>query len=83
MVDTYSYTQQPEGYTEGTLNIGGYLGAKFDGTMDEFAIFGSQLTAQNVTDIYNAAQVPEPATVCILGLGALALCRRRRPQSRA
>jgi len=79
LLDTYSYTTQPEGYTEGTLNIGGYTSTNFDGTIDEFAIFGSTLTSQNVSDIYDAALVPEPATVCFLGLGALVLCRRRRP----
>ncbi|MFC1739772.1 LamG-like jellyroll fold domain-containing protein [Planctomycetota bacterium] len=78
LVDTYSYTQQPEGYTEGTLHIGGYTGANFDGTIDEFAIFGSTLTSQNVTDIYNAAQVPEPTTVCLLALGGMVLLGYRR-----
>ena len=77
LLDTYSYTQEAEGYTEGEMSIGGYAGAKFEGTIDEFAIFNSQLTGQDVTDIYNAAQVPEPATIMILGLGAIALIKKR------
>ncbi|MCJ7692987.1 MAG: PEP-CTERM sorting domain-containing protein [Sedimentisphaerales bacterium] len=78
LLGTYSYTEEAEGYTEGDLSIGGYGGNKFAGTIDEFAIFGSQLTGQNVIDIYNAAQVPEPATIMILGLGAAVLVRRRK-----
>ena len=78
LLDTYSYTTQTDGETEGTLYIGGYTGASFEGTVDEFAIFNSQLTGQNVTDIYNAAQVPEPATIMILSLGAAVFTRRRK-----
>jgi hypothetical protein len=77
LLDTYSYTTGPEGYTQGALSVGGYGGKMFEGTIDEFAIFNSQLTGQNVTDIYNAAQVPEPATIMILGLGAIALIKKR------
>jgi hypothetical protein len=78
LLDTYSYTTQTDGETEGTLHIGGYTGTNFDGTVDEFAIFNSQLTGQNVTDIYNAAQVPEPATIMIISLGAAVFIRRRK-----
>jgi hypothetical protein len=78
LLDTYSYTTQPEGSAEGEMSIGGYTGIKFEGTLDEFAIFNSQLTGQNVTDIYNAAQVPEPTTLCLLGLGGMMLLARKR-----
>jgi len=75
---TYSYSEEAEGYTEADLSIGGYAGNKFNGTIDEFALFSSQLTGQNVIDIYNAAQTPEPATIMLLGLGAVVLVRRRK-----
>ena len=78
LLDTYSYSQEAEGYTEGTLSIGGYTGAKFEGAIDEFAIFNSQLTGQDVTDIYNAAQVPEPATIALLSFGLLCLRKKRQ-----
>ena len=78
LIDTFSYTQEAEGYTEAEMSIGGYTSTKFEGAIDEFAIFGSQLTGQDVTDIYNAAQVPDPTTLCLLGLGAVMLLGRRR-----
>jgi len=78
LLDTYSYTTQAEGYTEGTLRMGGYGGPRFDGTIDEFTIFGSILTGQNVSDIYDAALVPEPATGLLLVLGAMPLVFRGR-----
>ena len=77
LLDTYSYTTQPEGYNAGEMSIGGYTGAKFEGSIDEFAIFNSQLTSQDVADIYNAAQVPEPATIALLGLGTFLLRKKR------
>jgi hypothetical protein len=77
LLDTYSYTTQPEGYTAGEMSIGGYTGIKFEGAIDEFAIFGKQLTGQDVIDIYTAAQVPEPATVVLLGMGMFLLRKKR------
>jgi hypothetical protein len=53
-----------------------------DGTIDEVAIYGSALTAAQVQAHADAgfieAVVPEPASMGLLGLGALALVRRRR-----
>ena len=78
LLDTFSFNNQPEGYGNGTLYLGQYGTDLFDGSIDEIAVFDYELTGQNVTDIYNAAQVPEPATIMILGLGAAVLMRRRK-----
>jgi hypothetical protein len=77
LLNTYSYTQQAEGYTEGTLAIASYTGTSLDGMMDEFAMFGSVLGSDDVLDIYNAG-VPEPATVLLLGLGSLIMLFKRQ-----
>ncbi|UCC22019.1 MAG: PEP-CTERM sorting domain-containing protein [Planctomycetota bacterium] len=76
--DTYNYTSQAEGYNSGTLYLGQYDTDKFHGTVDELAVFDYELSSQNVSDLYDAANpVPEPATICLLGLGALVLIKRR------
>ena len=63
-------------------NVRGVVGSYLDGTLDEFALYDTVLTAQQVTDHYNALTViPEPSTYALLA-GSLALCaimiRRRK-----
>jgi hypothetical protein len=58
----------PENYTSNDLN----------GRIDELAVFGSALSAQDIAGLYAAAQVPEPTTLALLGLGSLAFLRNRR-----
>jgi len=56
-----------------SFTIGRTLWAEMDGSMKDFRIYDRALTAEDV-----AALVPEPATLALLGLGAIALVKRKR-----
>ena len=57
------------------MTIGAQYGAdNFAGGMDEFGYWEAELTQRDI-DILS---IPEPATMMLLGLGGLALIRRRR-----
>ena len=63
-----------------TSNTNFYIGKEdvyshtFDGTIDDVRVFDGVLTQAEIT----ALAVPEPATIAVLSLGALVLCRKRR-----
>jgi len=60
-------------------NVGTTIGS-FTGNVDDLQIYGTALSSGDVSYLYfNPGQaVPEPMTLAVLGLGALALRRRRK-----
>ncbi|MDB6174085.1 MAG: hypothetical protein JWL59_3396 [Chthoniobacteraceae bacterium] len=78
----------PTDATWGTTGSNAHLGMRADeggsdhnhnGSIDDTAIWLNRaLTVEEAQGLYAAAQIPEPAAVSLLALGALVMVRRRR-----
>ena len=59
----------------------GYLagdGRRWSGYLDDVRVYDEFLTGAQVYDCYVEGLIPEPATIALLGLGGLALLRKKR-----
>jgi hypothetical protein len=67
-------------YIGGNPNDGmsSFAPCEFAGIIDEVRILSRALSANEVLYDYEHSLVPEPATICLLGLGVLSLLRRRK-----
>ncbi|GEM_PF-2895611 len=80
---TESGSLNTDAWTAGTgINIGRRNASTkkyFTGAMDDFAMFDTALTAEQVAAIYNSTTaIPEPTTMAMLALGLAAVCRRTK-----
>ena len=68
-----------------TTDLGVFLGRRvfsskvyYDGYIDDFAIFNTTLSSQDITDIYTSAlPIPEPATIALLGFACFIFNRKK------
>jgi hypothetical protein len=78
----FSLNVQPENFRIGETNM---LNEDFLGLMDDLSIFNHALTFAELQRImagdFSTFVTPEPTTLTLLGLGGLALLRRRRRQA--
>jgi len=51
---------------------------KFEGLVDEYTIWDGPMVQDQITSMYLTNTIPEPATLALLGFGALSLIRRKK-----
>ena len=73
----------PDKTTPGLFRIGTYFNSnsyEFNGAIDDVQLYDQALSADDVSFLMSnpGSAIPEPSAVALLGLGALALNRRRR-----
>ncbi len=67
----------------GAFNVGGTATARgLNGSLDDVAIYTGNLTAAEIDGLFSGqlapTDIPEPGSLALLGLGGLAMLRRRR-----
>ncbi len=76
---------KPKNMLTQTVGTGTYylgtddLNFGYNGQLAQEAVFGTALNAGQISDLYQAALVPEPASVALASFAALGLLVRRRP----
>ena len=65
----------------GTAPVGLVRNFALNSTLDEFAVYSKALSAQQIALHAVAAGIPEPSTVCLLGIALVAVALRRRKTS--
>jgi hypothetical protein len=74
-------TMVDPGYVDALTEVGvggtSLWGATWAGAMDEFTIWDSVLSQDDITGLYDNNVVPEPVSILLLGLGSLPLLRRK------
>ena len=75
-VDINDYKAFKENYGTGTTLLQGDVDGDGDVDVDDFLIIRNEYPKYNNTTL--AAAIPEPASIVVLGLGALAMLKRRK-----